>query len=213
MIKGVIFDKDGVLFDSEPVYAKTIIESLRKFGHIFTEEEYFSHWTRNGGNTEEFFKINNLNIDLMEFKNIFNGLITQEFTKNLPIINGVQNTLESFEKLYPMALATASDKHSTNLKLGLSGFGRFFKHIITKEDVLKRKPHPDCFLLAADKLDIKPQNLVVIEDAEKGIIAAHRAGMKSIAIPTRHTIGHDFSLANVVLKNINELTPKLIKSL
>ncbi|MEK6894481.1 MAG: HAD family phosphatase [Nanoarchaeota archaeon] len=213
MIKGIIFDKDGVLFDSEPVYAKIIIDSLRKFGHEFTEEQYFEHWTRNGGNMEEFFHINNIKIDTTEFRRMIDKSLNNEFRTNLSIIKGVPEALEVLNKLYPLALATASDRLSTDLKLGLSGFGKFFKHIVTKEDVVKRKPDPECFLLAAKKLEIKPSNLVVIEDAEKGVIAAHRAGMKCVAIPTRHTVNHDFSLAQHVLKDINQLTPSLIKAL
>ncbi len=213
MIKGIIFDKDGVLFDSEPVYAKIILDSLRKLGYDFSEHDYFEHWTRNGGNIEEFFHIKNIKTDATQFRTVVDSSLSHEFRTNLPIIKGVPYTLEVLDKLYPMALATASDRNSTNLKLGLSGFNKFFKHIITKEDVIKRKPDPECFLLAAKRLEIEPSDLVVIEDAEKGVIAAHRAGMKCIAIPTRHTVMHDFSLAQYVLKDINELTPNLIRSL
>ena len=67
--------------------------------------------------------------------------------------------------------------------------------------------------MGSQRLGIAPENLVVIEDAEKGIVAAHSAGMKSIAIPNKYTQGNDFSLATKVVSNIREVTPELVASL
>jgi beta-phosphoglucomutase-like phosphatase (HAD superfamily) len=64
------------------------------------------------------------------------------------------------------------------------------------------KPAPDSFLKAAELMKVAPAMCVVIEDAEKGVIAAHRAGMKSIAVPNRHTLGSDFSLATCVCPSL-----------
>ena len=67
--------------------------------------------------------------------------------------------------------------------------------------------------MAGRKLGIKPKYLLVIEDAEKGIIAAHKAGMKSIAIPNKYAINNDFSLADKIIISLKELAFDLIKSL
>lgn len=211
MIKGIIFDKDGVLFDSEPIYANSIVRTLDRLGIPFTENEFFDYFTRKGGTTEQFVK--EMNVDLPKFKEIRDEILSFEFNKKLPIIPGVEEALTLFHPIYPMALATASDRRITNLKLNLSGFGKFFRHVVTKEDVSRQKPHPDSFLLASKRLGISPENLVVIEDAEKGVIAAKSAGMKCIAIPSSSTLNNDFSNADFVLKDINQLTPSLIKSL
>ncbi|MEK6915018.1 MAG: HAD family phosphatase [Nanoarchaeota archaeon] len=213
MIKGIIFDKDGVIFDSEPVYAMATIKTLEKFGHFLTEKDYFEYWTRKGWGIKEFLEHKKIKIDLEEFKRMRHEIIDFEIKRKLPLIDGAEKVLSSFKGIYPLALVTSSDTRVTNLKLEISGFYRFFDFVITKEDVTNHKPHPEGFLLAADKLNINPENIVVIEDAEKGVIAAHNAGMKCIAIPNKYTKFNDFSLADVVLRDIGEITPELIKTL
>jgi beta-phosphoglucomutase-like phosphatase (HAD superfamily) len=71
--------------------------------------------------------------------------------------------------------------------------------------VERRKPHPEAFLKAAELLGVLPADCLVLEDAEKGIVAAHAAGMRSIAVPTSHTRHNDFSLATHVVAPLNEI--------
>jgi len=114
---------------------------------------------------------------------------------------------------FPLALATASYRHDAEEIFSLTNIDRYFKHIITADDVSQTKPNPEAFLLAAQQLNIKPANALVLEDAEKGIIAAHKAGMYSIAVPTDYTRNNDFSLADKVVSNLGEVTLDLIASL
>jgi putative hydrolase of the HAD superfamily len=72
------------------------------------------------------------------------------------------------------------------------------------------KPAPDLFLRAAERLGVAPSGCVVVEDAEKGVIAASRAGMRAIAIPNRFTQDNDFSRASRVLYSLEELTVELV---
>jgi beta-phosphoglucomutase-like phosphatase (HAD superfamily) len=75
------------------------------------------------------------------------------------------------------------------------------------------KPAPDVFLLAAARLNVDPGECLVLEDAEKGVRAAHAAGMRCIAVPTEHTRDNDFSLADRVLPSLHEVTIELIDAL
>jgi len=69
--------------------------------------------------------------------------------------------------------------------------------------VLKSKPEPDCYLLALERLSLKPEDCVAIEDTEHGLRAAAMAGIKCLVIPTEMSRHHDFSLASAVLPNMN----------
>jgi beta-phosphoglucomutase-like phosphatase (HAD superfamily) len=69
------------------------------------------------------------------------------------------------------------------------------------------------FLHTAGVLGFAPEDCLVVEDAEKGVLAAHRAGMRCVAVPNPYTRGGDFSLATVVLDSIAELTPKRVHDL
>jgi beta-phosphoglucomutase-like phosphatase (HAD superfamily) len=82
---------------------------------------------------------------------------------------------------------------------------KYFLTILTAEDVKREKQAPDGFLLAAKNLRADPRECVVIEDSEKGVIAAKDAGMKVIATPNKKTSDNDFSWADLIIENIRSL--------
>ena len=86
-----------------------------------------------------------------------------------------------------IALATSSRQEKLKLVLQLTDLAPYFDEIITGDLVQKSKPAPDIFLKAAEKLKLKPEECVVIEDAVSGVKAAKNAGMKCVAITTTHT--------------------------
>jgi len=212
MIEGIIWDKDGVIFDAEPVYCGVVRTVLARHGIEISDADYYSHWTRNGGNTIGFLENRGIVIDVGAFRREKTELLRTRLMEKVPIINGALDALERFVE-YSGALVTSSGRPETDLMLDLSDFRRYFRHVVTVEDVIYSKPHPAGFLLASQRLGISPDRLLVIEDAEKGIIAAYRAGMKCIAIPNQYTADNDFSLADVVLGDIGELTLELVATL
>jgi beta-phosphoglucomutase-like phosphatase (HAD superfamily) len=91
--------------------------------------------------------------------------------------------------------------------------GHYFQVIVTGLDVEKVKPAPDIFLAAARQAGALPSQCLVLEDAEKGVLAAREAGMSCIAVPTEQTRHHDFSQATRICSSLNEVTLELIDSL
>ena len=75
------------------------------------------------------------------------------------------------------------------------------------------KPHPDVFLHVAEQLGVPPAACVVLEDAEKGVVAAHAAGMKVIAVPTIHTRDNDFSKATLVVPSLEHVSLAMLDAL
>ena len=88
-----------------------------------------------------------------------------------------------------------------------------FEYIATKENAARVKPAPDVHFHVLEKLSARPQECLVVEDAEKGVKAATSAGLRCVAIPNRLTAGHDFSGAALVLDSISELTPDRLREL
>ena len=86
-------------------------------------------------------------------------------------------------------------------------------YVFKSADVAQVKPAPEIFLKAANLLGVAPAQCLVLEDAEKGILAAHRAGMRSVAIPNDYTRHHDFSKATRICNSLIEITPELLQSL
>ena len=85
----------------------------------------------------------------------------------------------------------------------------YFQEIITAEDVKKGKPDPEIFLKAAEKIYLRPEECVVIEDAVNGIQAAKKGNMKAIALLTDSHTKKDFYEADLIIKSLDELKDKL----
>jgi sugar-phosphatase len=104
-----------------------------------------------------------------------------------------------------MGIATNRERELLELALERFSISRFFKAVVCKEDVLKGKPAPDSFLLAASALGAEPRLTAVVEDSETGFTAAKRAGMKLIARRAAHNGHLDFSTADFVVEDLRDV--------
>jgi len=213
MLESILFDMDGLLVDTEPILCKAVINALENQGIKLTEKEYFSHWTRNGRNIKDFIKEKNIDVDIEKYRKDKNGNYFS-LIKNSPLLmDGAKDRVTELSQFYELGLVSSSSKDMIKIIIQTTKLQKYFSVIVASEDVKKEKPSPDSFLLAAQLLNIKPENCVVIEDAEKGIIAAKTAGMKAIAIPNLYTKDNDFSKADLVLDNLSQLTKEIIESI
>lgn len=105
----------------------------------------------------------------------------------------------------PCAIASSTHRENIVCTLGIIGLEKYFATIISSEDVSHGKPDPEVFLLAAQKLSMKPGSCVVFEDAHVGIEAARRAGMKVVGVATTHPAD---SLTGVdrIVRRLDELS-------
>jgi beta-phosphoglucomutase len=187
MIKGVLFDMDGVLVDSEPFICKAAIIMFAELGvkaspddfHPFVgmgENKYIGGVAAKHGLMVDIEKVKARTYEI--YKTIVIGKI-----KALP---GAHEFISRCQKKgLKLALATSADiiKMEVNLReTGLSG--NTFKAIITGEDVQNKKPFPDVFLKAASGIGLKPSECLVIEDAINGIKAGKSAGCRCLAVTT-----------------------------
>ena len=187
MIKGVLFDMDGVLVDSEAFMCEAAIKMFGELGLKVVPADFqpFVGMGENkylGGVAEHY----GVKINIAEAKarayEIF-GIIVQG---NLSPLPGVHEFIaECRKKGFKLALATSADpvKMNVNLKeIGLSA--KVFDSIITGQDVENKKPFPDIYLLAAEKLELDPKECLVVEDAISGITAGKAANCKCLALTT-----------------------------
>ena len=93
------------------------------------------------------------------------------------------------------------------------GIGRFFTAAISREKYARAKPEPDAFLAAAAALDQEPASCLVVEDAERGLLAAKAAGMRCVVVPHDFTRASDFSAADRILGSLDELTVDVVRSM
>jgi beta-phosphoglucomutase len=185
MIKGVLFDMDGVLVDSETFICKAAIMMFRELG-LKVRPEDFQPFVGMGenrylGGVAEYYGID---VDIEKVKartyEIYRKIVSGKLS---PLPGALAFISKCRNRGLRLALATSADtiKMEVNLKeIGLSG--NSFHSVITGLDVNKKKPFPDIYLRAADNLGLKPTDCLVVEDAVSGIESGKAAGCKCLAI-------------------------------
>ncbi len=213
MITTVILDLDGLLADTEPLHCRAYQEALRARGATLTEADYVQHWVRSGKGIGEWVADHGLALDPHELRAQKSKLYLDLLASSLRPMDGVFSLLESLYLKKTLALASSSYRDAVDGVLQGLGIAHYFNAIITGTDVSRVKPAPDIFLAAARRVGAQASECVVLEDAEKGVLAAYAAGMRCIAVPNEHTRNHDFSKATLVCSSLNEITLDLLEAL
>ena len=213
MITTVIFDLDGLLADTERLHRQAYQTALSHHGVLVTDEQYSEHWIREGKSITEWIRNHNLALDADVVRQHKMRLYQQLIDTSLKPMEGALAALNRLQSAKLLGLASSSYERDVRHVLRRLEITDCFRVIATGNHVTKTKPSPEIFLYAASELGVAPENCVVIEDAEKGIIAAHAAGMKSIAIPTDCTHNNDFSKATLILGSLHDVTLDLLNTL
>ena len=207
-IKGIIFDLDGILFDSEYYQWQGWVEPLREYGIELTKEMYFAYAGKNGKQIdEELVKDFNLNIPIGTLLGEKKKLIEKWFNeKIMPIMPFAKEAVEFFisNPQFKIALCSGGDTEEIMVKLEKNDFVKYFPVIVAGSDVEKSKPNPDIYLLAVKKLGLKPEECLAFEDTQYGLQAAYSAGTHCFAVPNEYSLKQDFSKADRVLSSLKE---------
>ncbi|MBI3034181.1 HAD family phosphatase [Candidatus Woesearchaeota archaeon] len=213
MIKAVIFDMDGVIIDSEPLHFAAYKKVLERHGKTITADVYKKWFGIQPRVTLRHF----LGIDdeekLKELALEKDSYFRESVRRDLKPINGSVELLHKIKSLgYKVALATAATQGNADLILGKLSLGNFFDAVVTAADTKKGKPDPEVFIKAAEKLNAKPDECVIVEDSKHGIQAARNAGMKCIAVATTHK-PDELAIADIVVNSIMEIKLSMLKEL
>ncbi|MBI1817085.1 MAG: HAD family phosphatase [Deltaproteobacteria bacterium] len=210
---GIIFDLDGVIIDSEGLQYRAYCRVLQPFGVQVTREEYGREWIAGGRGPEYAVKKYNLPMAPDQLRALKNPVYQELLHSEVTLMPGAVAALARLGTTFPIALATNSKRDEVDYVMDRFELRGYFAAIVTREDYVGAKPEPAAFLTAAARLGLPPDRCVVIEDAHKGVVAAHRAGCLCIAVPHDFTIDNDFTLATRVVKSLDEISVDLIESL
>ncbi|MDN5359328.1 MAG: hypothetical protein PWQ84_391 [Thermotogaceae bacterium] len=206
MIKGLIFDMDGVLIDSEPLYKTLNGKLFKELGFSLTDDEY----TKFVGTTDE--KM------LSVLKKRFS--LEQSVKEMNQLREDIHMTFFKSAKLYPMehlydlldwakdkelklAVASSTDEKFVLLILEKIGILDSFHTVVCGNHIDRSKPAPDIFLKAAEELNLKPEECLVIEDSTNGVKAGKRAGMTVIGFQSDDG-SQDLSNAHIQVLSLKE---------
>lgn len=220
MIKAVIFDMDGVLIESEPIWREAEIEVFKRVGINLTEDmcrqttgfrtdETVAHWFRyrpwdNFTQKEIGIEIERTVCDIID-------------EKGVPA-PGVDKILKFFnERGIPKALASSSVQGVIDRVLGKLGLKNEFVKVSSGSEEEYGKPHPAVYITAAKKMSIEPANCLAIEDSFAGLLAAKAAKMRAVVIPEESNRNNPkFTIADVKLDSLADFSTEhwdLLKSL
>ncbi|HEY1039802.1 MAG TPA: hexitol phosphatase HxpB [Bacteroidia bacterium] len=217
MLKAVIFDMDGVLVDSEPLWCVVMIKGFKSVGLDFTEadskkttgmrlDEVIKYWHK---------KFNWDNKTVFELHDeIIDDLCRMIEEKGVPM-KGAVEAVEFFKAQgLKIGLASSSNNKLINTVIKKLGIARHFEAVHSAEFLPFGKPHPQVFLECAKELEVHPEECLVIEDSLNGVIAAKAARMKAIAVPdAEHAGDKRFVIADVQLTSLKEINENTIQEL
>jgi len=207
MIKAVIFDMDGVIVDTEPIYFEVDKDILARYGIKITKEDYLQYVGKTGS---EFYgdmmRKHNKNTDYNEIRSGRYKQIEEAFAKGLQPANGLLPLLEVIKKKgIKIGVASSSTVERINFVLDLLGISDFFNAIMSGADVKNHKPEPDVYEAIAEKLGFATNDCVAIEDSQSGVLSAKAAGMKCIALLTEFSAAQDVSSADKTVNSLEEI--------
>lgn len=186
MIKAVIFDMDGLMIDSERVTFEGYQHVLAKENLTMSEEKYKTLLGKTVKAVHELFKEDyGPQYDVDQIIKDVHAYIAQRFeTEGVPLKPGLVELLKYLkENNYKTIIATSSHRNRVDLIVKQAQIDQYFDDSICGDEVTKGKPNPEVFLKACQKLQVSPQDALVLEDSESGINAAYNADIKVIGIP------------------------------
>ena len=210
---GIIFDFDGIIVDSEELQYRSYAAVLADLGAEVSRQEYEREWISAGLGPEYAVRQYGLDIAPDELRKIKEPVYRKMLQAEARLMPGAARGIERISAEMPIAVATNSMAGDVDLVLDPFDLRKYFAAVVTREDYEGRKPRPDAFLVAAQRLGLPPTRCVVIEDATKGVVAAERAGCPCIAIPHDFTRSNDFSRATTMVDSLDDVTATLVRQL
>ena len=213
----VIFDMDGLLIDSEPLWGEAATEIFQRYNFQLSKAQYA---TTTGMRTKEFVEwwFDHYKIDAMQnavaenaiLKNVVDKVATKG--KAMP---GVEHIFNFFiERNFKIGLATSSGQPLIDVVVDKLGIRNYLHAIESAADLPYGKPHPQVYLNCAEALNSHPTQCICFEDSFNGLIAAKAARMKCVVVPAAHDSKNEkFNAADLKISSLVNFNSLLMQTL
>lgn len=196
MLRAIIFDFDGIIVDSEPLILKLTQEMAAQEGWTVTEEDYYRHYLAldDRGVIEQLYRSHGRLVDVRRREELVAWKFRayqQIIRDGLPPIPGAVEFVRKLAEQFTLAIASGSLRVEIEHLLGKLGLREKFAVLATADDCPRSKPDPQVFLKALARLrelpafhdeSLQAAQCLAIEDAPLGVVAAHAAGLKCLAL-------------------------------
>jgi HAD superfamily hydrolase (TIGR01509 family) len=216
MIRAVVFDLDGVLVDSEPVW-----EQVRR-GLV---AERGGHWAPDaqrrimGMSTQEWARYlsEDLGVGLPpeQVAELVIDRMAARYSEHVPLLAGAADAVQRMGARWPLAVASSSPPRLIDTVLRLAGLRSCFSVVMSTEQVARGKPAPDIYLAVTAGLGFPPPDCAAVEDSSNGLRSAAGAGLRVIAVPQPQypPDAEALARASLVLPSLDELTTDAVAAL
>jgi HAD superfamily hydrolase (TIGR01509 family) len=214
-ITAVVFDLDGVLIDSEPVWERVRRSYVAEHGGTWSKD---AQERLMGMSTPEWaaYLAGELGVDESpdEVQRAVIAQMADTYERELPLLSGADDAVRRIAQRWPLGLASSSPRRLIDRVLELTGWTELFKATRSTEEVPRGKPAPDVYESVVRDLGVAPHAGAAIEDSSNGILSAAAAGLRVISIPRpEYPISARARAAAVlILDSLDELTPEVVQS-
>ena len=208
MIRAILWDNDGVLVDTEGLYFQAGREILATQGVALTRETFAEQSLKKGQSVFDF--LPDQNAELIERLRVKrNARYSALLAKGVRVLDGVVETLSALDGRVRMGIVTGSRRDHFEIIHAQTRLLSFFEFVVVREDYNEAKPHPDAYLTAMRLHGLSPESCVVVEDSERGCVAASQAGLRVLAVPNALSQYGNFSSAYKVLNSVREVVDEV----
>ena len=205
-VSGVIFDLDGLLFNTEDVFLAAGTTYLQRRGHQFDIKLRNQMMGRPSPISlkllKEYFSIDD---SIEVIRSEVDELFDEYLEGMLALMPGALSLLLRLDRMnLPYAVATSSSREYATALLQRFGLLKRFQFLLGGNDVTNGKPDPEIYLRAADRLGHPPNKLLVFEDSGNGCAAGVAAGMNVVAVPNTHNAGQTYDGAYLIADSLND---------
>lgn len=215
--RAVIFDMDGVLADSEPLYFEAINALLGRYGTSITDEQH--RQVMAGGPREAFGSILRLAgvesvVSVDAYLEAFEPVILEHLQRMMEPLPGARELIGRLrERGVPLGLASSSKVSWINATLGAISLAGAFDVVVSGTQVAHPKPAPDVYLRAAELLGAEPAQCIAIEDTPTGLRSVNAAGMFAVQVRSSSTAFEPQPHADLVLESLEDFDTSLLRYL
>jgi HAD superfamily hydrolase (TIGR01509 family) len=215
-IKAIVFDLDGVIVDSEPVWEEVRRQLVAERGGRWLPD---SQRRLMGMSTAEWsaYLASELGVGMSPEQVAAEVVkrMEERYRRSLPLLPGAVEAVPRLAERWPLAVASSSPQRLIDVVREGAGLSRYFHVRVSTEEVARGKPAPDVYLEAAARLRVAPGDCLAVEDSSNGLRSAGAAGLRLVAIPRPQYPPEPDALAHadLVLEDLGELTPEVVDRL
>lgn len=211
--RAVVFDFDGVVADSWKLHESSWRTVLKNHGARLDEDtlEKALGWT-SPETAEVIVKELGLDVPAKQLAHEKSSLMLERSEQGMPKMPGIDAALKRLTPAYLLAVVSGRKKILVEPALKRYGLANAFDLVVTSEDRADGEELSDQLASVPTRLDVKADQTVLVDDSRNGLLAAERAGLRTIAFDANASHGVDYSMADSVVSSLDELVPELIQT-